>query len=216
MNIASIPSRKNELIKTLDSITNQVDEVRVALNGYKHLPQGYHKYNNVIFLIRDNSNGDAEKFRWVEETDGYYLTGDDDLIYPPTYVKDMIKALEKYDVVTLHGRSFHYYPIKSYYKNPDVKVSCLNESLNDTIVQFGGTGVMAFHTKDFKPPFDIFKRANCADIWIGLYSDSVGVDICALKHIQNYLTYQQVPNTIWLDKNDDCQYETNIVNEYFF
>lgn len=217
MNIASIPSRKKELMKTLDSIVGQFDEVRVALNGHNkdEIVSLFKKYPNVMFASTNNDLGDAYKFLWVSSTDGYYLTGDDDLVYPPTYVKEMIKEIDNYGIVSHHGRNFESFPIANYYKGSNKRVQCLSENLEYGTTQFGGTGVMGFHTKYFNPKFSIFKRANMADIWIGIEADRQGLTITTLPHNEDYFTYQHVEHTIWHDKNMNCEKEVNIINEYF-
>lgn len=212
-NIASIPSREKELIKTIDSVINQVDKVNVCLNNYKHNPY-IHPKVNVIF--EDNSLGDAGKFMFLDNFDGYYLSCDDDIIYPPTYIIDMIPEIDNYGIVSHHGRSFDSFPIANYYKGANHRVQCLSENLNYGVTQFGGTGVMGFHTDNFNPSFDIFKRANMSDIWIGIEADKQGLTITTLPHSEDYFTYQHIKHTIWNDKNDNCQIETDIINNYFF
>jgi hypothetical protein len=201
-NIATIPSRKKELINTIDSIYNQVDVIRIALNGYSEKPKELDKYSDKLsYSITDNSLGDAFKFLWVEKSNGYYLTGDDDLIYPPNYAEEMIKEIDSHGIVTHHGRSFDSFPIANYYKGATKRVQCLSENLNYGTIQFGGTGVMGFHTDYFKPKFDIFKRANMADIWIGIEAHKQGKKITTLPHSKDYFRYQHVEHTIWHDKN---------------
>jgi|TARA_Y100000310_G_scaffold169451_2_gene169505 hypothetical protein len=217
-NIATIPSRMEQLIKTIDSIINQVDEIRVAFNGYH--PDDFRTVmdifdNQIIFSLTNNEYGDAEKFFWAEYTEGYYLSLDDDIIYPPTYVKDMIKEIDKHGIVTHHGRSFDSFPITSYYKGASKRVQCLSENLDYGTIQFGGTGVLGFNTKHFKPSFSIFTRANMSDIWIGIEAHKQGKTITTLPHSENYFTYQHVEHTIWDDKNNDCEIETKIINDYF-
>ncbi len=81
-NIASIPDRVDLLINTVHSIIDQVDVVNICLNNYEVNPfEGYDKVN-VVFS--NNALGDGGKFLFVSQIDGYYFTGDDDLIYPPT------------------------------------------------------------------------------------------------------------------------------------
>ncbi len=216
-NIASIPSRKNELIKTVASIINQVDKVNVALNCYSFNDTIDLKklYPSVSFWKKDNTLGDAYKFAFVAIVDGYYLTGDDDLIYPKTYVKDMIKAIDKYGIVTHHSRSFNAFPISNYYHSATKRHRCLDEVKEIDTVQFGGTGVMGFHTKHFSPKFDIFKKSNMADIWVGIEVDRQGLPITVLPHLKDYIKYQPMDSTIWHDKHQNCDYETKVVNDYF-
>lgn len=220
-NIASVPSRIELLKKTIASVINQVDYINVALNGYN--ADDYHKlrqmydYEKVSFLATDNTMGDAMKFRWVDVLDCYYLTGDDDIAYPKTYVKDMVKAIDKFGIVSHHGRTFQSFPINSYYhpEEPSRRFHCLHAVEFNEPVQFAGTGVMGFHTDNFKPPFEIFKKKNLADIFISLYADSVGMPIWVLKHDADYFKYLKPTTTIWDEDHLNDEYQTNLVNDYF-
>lgn len=212
-NIASIPERKEFLIKTVKSIYNQVDVINLYLNNYKENPFINDPKINVVF--GDNSTGDAGKFFFIDKCDGYYFTMDDDLIYPENYVKDTI---ENYNdgVVTYHGRSFPNFPIRSYYNSANKRHHCMNQQLNDDIVQFGGTGVMMFHTSKVKLRYDMFKFKNMADVFVGVYCRVNKIEIKCLKHKKDFLTYQNVgKNTIFDKHNMADQLQTAIVNKYF-
>ena len=106
-------------------------------------------------------------------------------------------------------------PIDSYYKSPAIRNRCLSFYGTTEPVQIAGTGVMAFRTDKFKPPFDIFKRINMSDIWVSCYAKKNNILIWGLKHDENYFKYQDVPDTIYEQKVLDCDYETKIVNDYF-
>lgn len=212
VNIASIPERKEQLIKTIDSLINQVDVVNVCLNNYTENPYPHEKVN---ILYSDNTHGDAGKFLFLEFFEGYYFTADDDLIYPANYIEETKILIDKYNIVSYHGRTFPQFPIESYYKTPSIRNRCLDEHKYTEPVHIPGTGVLGFNTKFFKPPFSIFKRSNMADVWIGCYAKEHNINIWGLKHDATFLKYQSVPNTIWENKVDDCEYETEIVNKYF-
>jgi hypothetical protein len=212
-NIASTPDRVDLLINTVHSIIDQVDVVNICLNNYESNPFEGNPKVNVIFA--DNRLGDAGKFMFIEESKGYYFTGDDDLIYPKTYIEDTLKAVDKYGVVTYHGRSFLHYPVNSYYKSPAIRNRCLSKFSFTEPVHIGGTGVMCIDLEKHRLPFNIFKRANMADIWVSCYFKAVGVDIWGLAHEEDYFTYQEPPTTIYDNKVDSCEFETEIVNKYF-
>ncbi len=209
VNVASY-KRIDSLVKTLESIINQCDEINVALNSTEGglPPILYHHKINLFFT--DNSKGDAFKFLRLSNSDGYFLTIDDDLIYPPNYVEYLIKRCKDYNnskVITLHGRSFSKFPINSYYKSATEKYSCLKKVKNDVKVQFGGTGVMCFHTSLMKIPIEYFRYANMADIWVGKYCFLKNIDIICLKHDEGYIKYIPQKTTIYEleSKNDTLQ-----------
>jgi hypothetical protein len=212
-NIASIPDRVDLLINTVHSIIDQVDVVNICLNGYNYNP--FEDYDKINVIYSDNKHGDAGKFMFMEHFDGYYFTGDDDIIYPETYIKDTIKALETYKIVSYHGRTFLKYPIDNYYNDPAIRNRCLDAYDYTEPVHIAGTGVMAFHTKHFNFPFSIFKRKNMADIWVSCEAKRQGVQIWGLKHGKEYFSYQPPTTTIYDEKVWDCEYETKIVNDCF-
>lgn len=211
--IASLVERKEQLIKTIDSLINQVDEIHVCLNNYLEPP---YEHEKVTFFYSDNVFGDAGKFLGLKDFEGYYFSCDDDLIYPPTYIQDTIPQIDMYGVVSYHGRSFREYPILNYHKTVGcVRNRCLAEYKYTEPVDFGGTGVMGFRTDLFKPPFNIFKEKNMADIFVSCYAKEQGMRIWGLKHTADYFTYQPVPNTIYDSRVNNCDIETRYVNKYF-
>ena len=211
-NIASIPSRLDLLVNTINSIIDQVDVVNVCLNKYWFNPYPHPKVN-VVFS--DNKLGDAGKFMFLKDFEGYYFTGDDDLIYPDNYIKDTIKELEKYKIVTYHGRTFLHFPINSYYKTPAIRNRCLSRYDYTEPIHIGGTGVMAFHTNDFNFDYSIFKKSNMSDIWVSCEARRQNIEIWGLKHSEDYFQYQHPNYTIYDEKHLNCEYETEIVNENF-
>jgi hypothetical protein len=213
-NIASIPDRVDLLINTVNSIIDQVDFVNICLNNYESNP--FEDYDKVNVVFSNNALGDGGKFLFASQVNGYYFTGDDDIIYPENYIKDTIKQLEKgYDIVTYHGRSFLHFPINSYYKSPAIRNRCLSQWEFTEPIHIGGTGVMAFHTDNFRPNIAGFKRKNMSDIWVSCQAKELDLKIWGLKHSGDYFTYQRPEWTIYDDKVNDCQYETDIVNKYF-
>ncbi len=218
VNVASY-QRIDSLILTLKSLINQCDEINVALNNHytEEIPDFlYHEKINLFFT--DNKLGDAYKFLNLNSTDGYYLSIDDDLIYPPSYVSDTIKRCKEFNnkkVITYHGRNFPTFPIISYYRSATERYTCLNKVHDDVKVQFGGTGVMCFHTNLFKIPIDYFEHANMADVWVGKYCVENNIDILCVKHEAGYIKYTPQTTTIFDNESKSDSLQTRIVNEIF-
>ena len=210
--------RIDSLEKTIKSIYHQCDVINIALNdNHDDLPLFLYDTKINLFLT-DNSLGDAFKFINLKNQDGYFFTIDDDLIYPSNYVSETIKKCLEFNnkkVITYHGRSFKSFPISSYYRSANERYACLENVENDVKVQFGGTGVMCFHTSLFKIPIEYFKFPNMADIWIGKYCMENKIDIICLKHPKGYIQYTPQKTTIYdvESKNDFIQ--TQVVNSIF-
>ena len=90
VNVASF-GRIDSLVKTVESIINQCDELNIIFNSeITEIPSiFFEKKINLIFS--DNSYGDAMKFYFLEKSDGYFITIDDDIIYPPNYVRRNVR-----------------------------------------------------------------------------------------------------------------------------
>jgi len=210
--------RIDSLEKTIKSIYNQCDVINVALNdNHDDLPLFLYDTKINLFLT-DNSLGDAFKFINLKNQDGYFFTIDDDLIYPSNYVSETIKKCLEFNnkkVVTYHGRSFKLFPISSYYRSANERYACLENVENDVKVQFGGTGVMCFHTSLFKIPIEYFQFPNMADIWIGKYCMENKIEIICLKHPKGYIQYTPQKTTIYDEASKSDKIQTGLVNELF-
>jgi hypothetical protein len=190
--IASLPEREEGLRLAVESLRPQVDSIFVGLNNYKKVPE---YLNNGEWVMLDNSTGDAAKFYDVEYLHGYIFTCDDDLIYPSSYVSDMIKKIELYEsVVTLHGKI--YKPLINF-QTPAAKYHCLGNVTEDRRVDVGGTGVMAWHSDHLKIKYSDFKAPNMADIWMAKACKDQGVPIYVIAHNSGYLKYFEPQTTIW-------------------
>jgi len=217
VNVASY-NRIESLVKSLESIIDQCDVINVTLNSHDgDIPEILY-HDKINLMLSDNSLGDAMKFYMLDKSDGYYLTIDDDLIYPPNYVEYMIAKCKEYGntrVMTLHGRNFSSFPITSYYRSATERYACLNTVKKNVIVQFGGTGVMCFHTDLFKVGIDYFMAPNMADVWIGRYCLDNKIEILCLRHESGFIKYIPQKTTIYNQESNNDGIQTKIVNEIF-
>ena len=217
INVASY-KRTDSLVKTLESLIDQSDEINVVLNDFEDEIPSILYHNKVNLYFSDNSKGDAFKFYNLIDSNGYFLTVDDDLIYPSNYVEYMIAKCKEYGntkVITLHGRNFNVFPIKSYYAKASERFSCLHHVGKNVSVQFGGTGVMCFHTDLFKLPIDYFKYPNMADIWIGKYCYENNIDILCIRHESGYIKYIPQTTTIYDVESRNDELQTLVANSTF-
>ena len=217
LNVAS-HNRIESLVKSLESIIDQCDVINVTLNSHDgDIPEIlYHDKINLI--LSDNSLGDAMKFYMLDKSDGYFLTIYDDLIYPPNYVEYMITKCKEYGntrVMTLHGRNFSSFPITSYYRSATERYACLNTVNKNVLVQFGGTGVMCFHTDLFKVGIDYFMAPNMADVWIGRYCLDNKIEILCLRHESGFIKYIPQKTTIYDQESKSDKIQTDLVNGLF-
>ncbi len=211
--LATLPDR--DCKDTVFSLYPQVDRIVVCFNGHDKLPNWATGLRKIEPYLMDNSLGDAAKFFEIEKKEGYLFTCDDDLIYPKTYVKDMIEAVELFQCpVSLHGRCFDVRPIKSYYKSATRKYRCLGDLPECYNVDVGGTGVMAWRSDMLKISIADFPVKNMADIWFAKLCHEQEVDIVCYKHEVNYLSYTHPPVNIYDIASKDDSYQTEVINSF--
>jgi len=189
--LASVPHRADMLEQVVNSLYGQVDRINVFLNGYSSVP---------TFLLRPQihvgrsqehgDRGDAGKFHWAGELgDCYHLTCDDDLVYPGDYAATMKRKIERYErnaVVGLHGVVLVARPRRSYYRERRV-YRCTRSVGRDTVVNILGTGVCAYHTSTLRVDRSMFRKANMADIWLGIAAMRQSVPMIVIRHGANWL-----------------------------
>jgi len=228
LGMATIPDRSDNLMQILGSISPQVDEVFLALNGYDSFPFSLEYFDNVFPLILKKDRGDAEKFCFFDlrnakgclfredhyADDDYFISWDDDLLMPDGCIKYLIEGIKKYGgIVGFHGRNYHY-PVKSYTSSTE-NCRCLREVKEDTPVNFIGSGCTAFRLKDFNLDLHDFKKPNMADVWLSKRANELKVPMTVLAHKEGYIKYLTPPKgtTIWKTTHD-YSYHLEVINGF--
>ena len=213
--LATVIGREEALKDTVLSIINQVDKLIIYQNGYKQIFDYLNNEKIEVYSSIDTGidMGDAGKFYKLSDyTNNYYLSIDDDLIYPTDYVSNIIDNLKNYNnsvIITHHGRILKINAL-SYYKDSKLKLRCLDNVESHQAVHFPGTGVMGFHTSKVKITFNYFKIPNMGDIWVGLYARENSVPIIVAPHKTGWIKHSDkfnLNNTIYSTSinNDDIQ-----------
>lgn len=184
-NIATQPSRFESLLSTLDSIKGQFDEVRIYLNNYSNVPEELQSYTTHIGQdLTDNG-----KFFWSSNSNEYYFTLDDDIIYPPDYVEKTLPLIGD-RVVSYHGRRLTGLD-KQYYDNH--KVYIYNDELEtERKLDVLGTGVMAFDTDYFTPTLWKTENHKMTDLLIALEAHMWNIPIVCLPRKNNWLSHENI------------------------
>lgn len=188
--LATIPGREEGLSAVLKSISPQVDEVYVYLNGFKEMPSCLLGYDNV-FIVEGPDVGDRGKFISVDQFDGYYFAIDDDINYPGNYVRRLIDSIERYGrraVVGWHGSQLKK-GFSSYYEQSSRRVMTFGGRYDDDHrVHLLGTGCLAFHTDTIDIRYESFTRANMADIFFALVGQKQKVPFVLAAHRKHEAT----------------------------
>lgn len=176
--MATVPSREDALGDAIHSLLHQVDVLGLYVapgdwERVRTIEDAQHPCEIRTHYVEEaehDDHGDAGKFWWAEEWDGYYLTVDDDIIYPPTYVADTIEAIDTVGpraAVSCHGVILGEMPLDSYYRNRSVfhwqrEVRAFHQ------VHLACTGWAAFHTNHLDLSMEDFPEPQMADIWFGI------------------------------------------------
>ena len=151
--MASIPGRMLGMQATIEALLPQCDQFDVYLNNYPggfHVPVFDDAKVNVFHGTTDI--GARGKLYMAHRTPGYFLTVDDDLIYPSNYVMTAIAGIEKYKrqaVCGFHGVHFGRDP-DPMQPNPRILYSHAGNVPADMIVHMLGTGLLAYHSDTIK------------------------------------------------------------------
>lgn len=235
--VATIRRRQDQLHRVLMDIWPQVDEVYVYLNDYAQgdwnppmaYPNVHPQFSGDEPPDPEGNLGDAGKFFPHDLHDNcYYITIDDDLLYPKDFVETLVAGIEKYQrsvAVTFHGRVLNPFMSEytSYYRGVGEQIASgrvLGSVPVDFPVHFPGTGAFAYHTDTIRFDITDFTRywpegRNMADIWAGIKLKKKRVPCICLAHEEKWITHQPInyQDTIFEQtKNKDAD-QTRAINE---
>lgn len=184
--IAAIPGRRDALRQTIASLLPQVDSIGVYLNDWDDIPEFLlHPKITVARSQEHGELGDAGKFFWIEQFDGFYFSCDDDIVYPAYYVERLVDKLKDYGYAAAVG--WHGSLIKgnfaNYYTSTSRRVFGFQHHRPwDTPVHILGTGCAAFHTSTMKVRLSDFPEPNMADVFFAILGQQQRVPFIVVQH----------------------------------
>ena len=181
--MASIPERAGGMAAVLRTLLPQCDYFDLCLNGY---PMGFHCAEmddpKVTIFRHSRDMGDRGKFIMANRVKGYYLTVDDDLLYPGDYAYRTVQAIESYQrqaIVGWHGTIYVVTPDPS-----QPKMRCMYFFLEarpeDVLVHHLGTGCMGYHTSCFQ--VDWRTMVQGVDDQVGWMAQQQCVPMIVIRH----------------------------------
>lgn len=212
--IASIPDRVEMLGKVIESLLPQVDKLNVFLNLYPSTPECC-MVGGVRFTHLDNEKGDAAKIYGLKDIKGYIFLCDDDLLYPPDYVENMVNKLQAYNnaiILTNHGRIMREKPVGNSYTDRVAAYRCREKETYEGYLDIGGTGVMAWHSSCFFPDYNRVTKRNMLDIWIAKFAKEQKVNIIHNPH--EPIQYLHPKKTIWDEAYYHPDEQTDLYNSF--
>lgn len=213
--MAAIPQREESLKNVVSALLPQVDRLKIYLNNYQETPTFL--LQNKIEIASSGQYGDLKdigKFFWSERRNGYQLTCDDDLLYPPNYVAKLLAGVERYKKPTVVG--FHGIVLKpkvrSYYR--DRTIYHFSQALEcDCIVHILGTGCAGWHSNSLNLKVNDFRIPNMADLWLGRICQSNEIPMITIARKKNWLLAQPFTDTIYNHFVGNDEKPTRIVND---
>ena len=218
--LATIPSRVGMLQQVVKAVLPQVDRLNVYLNGFHSVPGFLQQPKITVVRSQDHGDhGDAGKFFWVDDVDGYHISFDDDVHYPPDTVDRLVRAVDHYGrrvAVAFHGAVIAPNPW-NYYRSRTV-YHCTQAVAADIPVHVLGTGSMCFHTGYMQVSRDDFPEPNMADIWFAMLGQQQKVPFLTLQRPKKYIVPMPVKDSIFgssrsrdLSRMDTAARQTELV-----
>lgn len=218
--LTTIVEREQALKDTVKSLLPQVDKLNVYLHGYTKKPSFLNnKKIEVAFDLEYGDHGDIDKMAWTDEVKGYHLVCDDDLIYPPDYAKEMVKAIDRYGkkaIVSFHGSVLKRLPIARYYRDRLV-FPCLGEVKYDQEVSVIGTGTLGYHSSVGVDKIDLkAKLPNMLDIHFSIWARENGIPLYVVAHKEEWIKHSEkvdLNKTIFANQVNADFIPTQIIND---
>jgi len=201
--MATFAGRESACETAVESLAKQVDDI----------------------LLWDNSTEGAEdltdngKFAGLSmiDEDCYYLTCDDDLLYPEDYVEQMLEAIERTNsIVTHHGRILTGLN-KNYYTGHE-SFRCLDDVNIERRIDVCGTGVTGFKTSAFNPvhlPYS--KDKKMSDLIFSCAAVHHGIDIFVQPHRKGWIKQLDIDHktSIYSTEKHKATRQAEIANEIY-
>jgi hypothetical protein len=201
--VCSIPVRQQQLEQVVERILPQVDHLHVYLDKYPAVPP-FLKDNRAITVWRSQDQGrdhrDNAKFLPYDALKAscdqfYYVTVDDDLIYPMDFVGTLLANLDRFErrvVAGLHGVVYEEEP-SGYFRRRFIHHFNLGTH-GPCLVNNLGTGTMAFHS-------DLFAVLNprtwdmggMVDIFMSIEARRAGAPMLCIERTDGWLQESRMP-----------------------
>lgn len=227
VSICSIPSREKQLANVVKALSPQVDYFHFYLDGYAKVPKFIEELGDraTVVVSKDKATSirDNGKFILLEKLlknniDAYYLTCDDDLVYPVDYVNCLLAKLAQYQeqaVVGVHGVII---PSSiSKYFSPQRLVYNFNKGLQaDRAVNILGTGTVAFRVSQFKEfKLSNFSQPGMVDLYFAIYCKENNLLQVAIQRFPEWLSEDNGNSaTLFTEYKNNDNVQTSLVQNH--
>lgn len=215
--MAAIAERAATLEDVVGSIAGQLDVLYVYLNDFAECPAFFNKYGNVVPILAADARGDLSangKMYFLQyEKEGVALTLDDDIIYPPDYVRaftDLFDLFEKPIVACVHAGVLQ--PNPEYYYERAKSFNSLRPSLYNAIATLCGSGTAAFPIAFVHAAAHDFFSEVYVDLQLSLLAHSAKMPLVCMARTENWVTFLQYPGLFEKAKSH-ISHHTRILKE---
>lgn len=219
--LATMPSRSHTLPKAIASVIHQVDRLYLYLDGFSSIPEIAKSDPRIVPIMSDlfprlHSDGKFVGLILEERYSCYYLSVDDDISYPATYVDTLVEVVDRHKgraVAGVHGTILTP-PVSSYLVNR----ICYNfgKSLNAEIfVDVQGCGTTLFDANYLR--FDVrdWQYRNVNDLMLAIEAENRGIRRVLIKRKDNYLKAieEKQPDSLFAKAIEDNSLQTMLANQ---
>ncbi len=219
-NIATVERRKASFLKVLQALASQElkgNHINIACSyGYD---REIRRFVDDHFESNKITNGKftcEKKFFAFDQTefDSYFLTLDDDIIYPVDYTKRLIDAIERFHrkaVVGFHGSRFVKFPVTDF-RRQRILHQYFNFVHSDQIVHILGTGACGFHISTLRQKgFGcgvLEQSSNMTDDVFSAFCRKHEIELICAKHKAQWMRI--MPGT----QDDACTWKQDMIKGY--
>ena len=196
--MATMAGREQNALAAVESLKDQCDQVRV--------------YDNSKEKTDLTDNG---KFSFLKDYSEpvYYLSCDDDFIYPSDYVEKTVSKINQYGcIVTYHGRTLMGKKLNYYRGHKAHRWSADTEG--DFEIDVAGTGVTGFNTSYFNPvELYLSDHKRMSDVIFSLEAAKQGKKIMFIGHKKDWFVPQKgipLSKTIHSTQSKNCLVQGNL------
>lgn len=190
--MATMPSRAESFARALPAVAPQVDRLYLYLDGFAQVPELVRAYPNVVPLLAQE-HGDlhaAGRFLPLARLERrcVFVIFDDDIVYPPNYVAEIVEGLAAHAgraLVAYHGNVFRP-PFRSYVR--DRHCYHFSQALDHhTPVHCVGAGTAAFDSAHLCFDPAAWPRVAGNDLMLAIEAERRGLPQIMLPRAKGWL-----------------------------
>jgi len=218
--MATVPIREKFAIQSVKSLLKNTwipDTFHLELNGFSEVPKWVTELP-ITYTLRPENIGAKAKFARLKDCKGYYLTVDDDIEYPSSYIYELVRNIEltgNKSICGYHGSTHKILPIKSYWKDVARKFHFADGLKRRALCSMLGTGTMGFHTS-IMLSYAVFEKGNQTDPYLSKWCISKGIKQIAVDRPIAYLKQikgsQDTGKEIWRSAMNNDTEQTKVIN----